>query len=147
MVRFNFLRFFILCLPKKDRYLILTVRTIFTCTKIRVKILRVFCRDYHPFKDDLICVVQTQRIPKRRDYYEHWILNNTSEWLKLNETIAYDKIYWCSTCTVNEVVLVFWHCYSIFPTYLACINFYRESTIPIVYVHRLVIKSNQNLSF
>lgn len=134
MERSNFLRSsFFVCL-KGTVFFIFTVRTIFTYTKSRVKILRAFCRDYHPFKDDgSICVVQTQRIPKWRDYYEHWILNNTSEWLKLNETIAYDKIYWCSTCTVYEVVLVFWHCYSIFPTYLACINFYRESTISLVY--------------
>lgn len=52
MERSNFLRSsFFVCL-KGTVFFIFTVRTIFTYTKSRVKILRAFCRDYHPFKDD-----------------------------------------------------------------------------------------------
>lgn len=130
---------FILCLFKKNRYLIFTVRIIFTYTKIRVKSYSYTVGAITPLKmTDLFCVTRTLCTPERRDCYEHWILNNTSEWLKLNEKIAYDKIYLCSTCTVYEKVV---------PTLLSMHKFFLRKVPFLWYMYKFELLNSDCIFF
>lgn len=64
---------------------------------------------------DLIRFAHMYCASKRSDCYEHWILNITSQLLKIQWKIVYDAIYSCSTSSIHTLrsACICWPCYNL----------------------------------